>query len=46
MQNVEHHPALLYKELPGFMSELRERQGITPRALEFTILTVARTANP
>ena len=25
------------------MSELRERQGLAPRALEFTVLTVART---
>ena len=43
VQTVKHHPALPYKELPAFMSELRERQGLTPRALEFTILTVART---
>ena len=44
IQNVRHHPALDYNDLPGFMSELRERQGITPRALEFTILTAARTS--
>ncbi len=43
VQTVKHHPALPYKELPAFMSELRERQGLTPRALEFTVLTVART---
>ena len=43
VQVVQHYPALPYRELPTFMNELRERQGITPRALEFTILTVART---
>ena len=43
VQTVKHHPALPYKELPAFMSELRERQGLTARALEFTILTIART---
>ncbi len=43
VQVVKHHPALPYKELPAFMSELREREGVTPLALEFTILTVARS---
>jgi integrase len=40
---VEHHAALTYAELPGFMAELREREGVAARALEFTILTAART---
>jgi integrase len=41
---IDHHlPALPYKELPGFMAELRERESISARALEFTILTAART---
>lgn len=44
VHTVEHHPALPYREMPAFMSELRARDGITPRALEFTILTVARTS--
>ena len=43
VQTVRHHPALPYKELPAFMVDLREREGTTARALEFTILTVART---
>ena len=30
------------KELPAFMVSLRERQGLSPRALEWTILTAAR----
>jgi integrase len=40
---VEHHAALSYRELPAFMQELRTREGVAPRALEFTILTAART---
>lgn len=40
---VEHHAALPYRELPGFMATLRQRGGLAVRALEFTILTVART---
>ena len=38
----EHHAALPYAELPGFTAELRERQGMASRALEFTILCAAR----
>ena len=37
-----HHPALPYADLPGLMAKLRERQGVSIRALEWTILTVAR----
>jgi integrase len=40
---VRHHPALPYAELPAFMVALRQCEGIAPRALEFTILTAART---
>jgi integrase len=40
---VEHHAALPYAELPGFMAELRQQNGIAARALEFAILTAART---
>ena len=38
-----HHPALAYTGLPVFMSKLAERDGISARALEFVILTAART---
>jgi integrase len=38
----EHHAALSYVELPRFMTELQERQGVASRALEFTILCAAR----
>jgi len=38
-----HHRALPFKEMAGFMVELRQRDGIAARALEFTILCAART---
>jgi len=40
---AQHHAALPWQELPAFMAELRARDGISARALEFTILTAART---
>jgi len=39
----EHLEALPWRELPTLISRLRECQSQTARALEFTILTVART---
>jgi integrase len=42
---VEHHAALPYKALPAFMRELRKRSEVSARALEFTILTAARTGD-
>jgi integrase len=43
VRKVEHHAALAYAELPAFMADLRQREGIGARALEFAILTAART---
>ena len=40
---VEHHPSLPYAELADFMVELRSKDGMAARALEFAILTAART---
>jgi len=40
---VTHHAALDYHELPAFIIELRRRTGTSARALEFLILTAART---
>jgi integrase len=40
---VQHQPALPYQETAAFMAELRSKAGIGARALEFTILTAART---
>jgi integrase len=38
-----HHAALPFDELPDFMAKLREQRGTAAAALEFTILTAART---
>lgn len=43
VSKVEHYKALPWKELPGFMSELHKREGMAARALEFLILTAARS---
>ena len=43
VRRVEHHAALPYAELPSFLVRLREQEGIAARALEFAILTAART---
>ena len=40
---VQHHRALTYTELPSFMTQLAAREGSGARAIEFTILTAART---
>lgn len=44
LKAVRHMPAMPYAELPAFMGELRSRHSSTARALEFAILTGARTA--
>jgi integrase len=43
VRKVTHHAALRYAEIGTFMAALRGRQGVAARALEFTILTSART---
>jgi integrase len=40
---VEHHAALPWQEIGGFMVDLRQREGIAARAVEFGILTAARS---
>jgi integrase len=40
---ANHHPAMPYADLPAFMLALTQREGIAARALEFTIMTAART---
>jgi len=42
---VENHPALPYAQLPEFMADLRRRDGFGARALEYSILTAARSAD-
>ena len=39
----KRHAALSYTDLPAFMPVLRQREGVAPKALEFLILTAART---
>jgi integrase len=41
--SVPHHPALPYGEIAEFMSQLRAQTGTGARALEFVILTAARS---
>ena len=43
LQKIEHHPAVTLNELGAFMLELRTRNGVAARALEFAILTAARS---
>jgi integrase len=41
--NAEHHAALPYAEMPGFMARLRAIDGESAQALQFAILTAARS---
>jgi integrase len=43
VSKVKHHPALPYQQIGTFMTELRALDSVPARALEFTILTAART---
>jgi integrase len=43
-KGTRHHPALPYKDAFAFMTELRSKDFVSARALEFTMLTAARTA--
>jgi integrase len=43
VRKVRHHAALPYTEIGKYMDELRRREGTSARALEFVILTAART---
>jgi integrase len=40
---VEHHAALSFTDVPAFMADLRSRNSLSARALEFTVLTAVRT---
>ena len=43
VRQVEHHAALPYAEVAAFVAELRRQDGVGAQALEFAILTGART---
>ena len=40
---IVHHPAMKFTDVPAFMSELRARTEVSAAALQFLILTAART---
>jgi integrase len=44
VRKVEHHAALPFDGMPAFLAALRGREGMAARALEFAILTAARTS--
>jgi integrase len=44
VSRVKHHAALPYAQLPAFMVQLKVRDAVAARALEFAILTAARTS--
>ncbi|WP_304305383.1 site-specific integrase [Pseudacidovorax intermedius] len=43
IQKVQHHKAVPIDDMPAFMASLRRRDGIAARALEFVVLTAARS---
>lgn len=43
IKKVEHHAAVPYVQIHAFVQALREMKGTAPLALEFTLLTAART---
>jgi integrase len=43
VQKIEHHKAMVYKDVPALMAELMQMDSESAKALAFTILTVART---
>ena len=42
-KRVKHHPAMPFIELPDFVERLGKKSSVSARALEFAILTAART---
>jgi integrase len=44
LKGQRHLPALPYEDIAAFMTELRGNDSVSARALEFTILTAARTS--
>jgi integrase len=43
VQRVEHHAAVPWREIGGFVQRLRQNSGLSARCLEFLILTAARS---
>ena len=45
LKKVTHQPAVPYNQIGAFMAHLRRKSGISPRALEFLILTGVRSGS-
>ena len=43
INRIKHYAALHFSQVPSFISSLRDKEGISALALEYTILTCART---
>ena len=43
MKNIKHHAALPVEDMSQFMIDLRDREAIVARLLEFIILTASRS---
>jgi integrase len=43
VKKVQHHRAIPWQEVGAFMVDLRQREGVAARALEFLILTATRS---
>jgi integrase len=43
VKRVQHHAALPYQQIGAFVGILRKQEGVAARALEFLVLTAART---
>jgi integrase len=43
-KRVKHHSAMPYADVPAFMAKLRGNDSVSAKALEFTILSAARTS--
>lgn len=45
LQKKEHHPAVPYQQMGGFMTKLRQNSSISAKAVEFLILTAVRSGS-
>lgn len=43
IRKVQHHPALPYVDIADFVADLRDRESVSAKALEFLILSAGRT---
>lgn len=43
VSKVKHHAALPYSDIKPFMAQLRQQEGVSAKALEFSVLTACRT---